>query len=296
MDSSLKPSSSLSASKLPIKRKTPDSSSSLLSPKPEEQLQHHDQPISAVDFNDRINTKPPAFKFHRIWTEPDEIRFLQGLLDSATIGLSFPRDLHVFYDNFSNTMSQPYSKYQLSEKVRRLRKKFRVTSARISRGLNVSQLSLHDRSLYELSKKLWSPEYLPSSPFGRSSGNSNRLGEVGCYQTFQALRSNVGKDNGEWDFVNDDEGRICGVNVDMGYDFVGQQGKMIGGVVARSVVDVFDECLKEVRMGVANEGHLASGRGKEQDFERRWRDQRFAEFDVLTRRLRLVLEKSFNKQ
>lgn len=62
--------------------------------------------------------------------------------------------------------------------------------------------------------------------------------------------------------------------------------------VSRSVLDVFDECLKEVRMIVANQ--LKEER--EKDFERRWREQRFAEFDVLTRRLRLVLDDYFNWQ
>lgn len=55
--------------------------------------------------------------------------------------------------------------------------------------------------------------------------------------------------------------------------------------VARSVLDVFDECLKEVRMIVANQPKEE----REKDFERRWREQRFAEFDVLTRRLRMKL-------
>lgn len=148
-------------------------------------------------------------------------------------------------------MSQPYSKYQLSEKLRRLRKKFRVTSARISRGLNVTHLNFHDRNLFELSMKLWSPECLPNSPF-------------------------------------------CGGNVDVGLVFCGKKEKEIieEVAVARSVLDVFDECLKEVRMVVANQAK----EGREKDFERRWREQRFAEFDVLTRRLRLILDDSFNRQ
>lgn len=133
--------SSASKSKLPIKRKS-------------EKSHNPDQSITTVDFTDPVNINPPPFKFHRIWTEPDEIRFLQGLLDSASLGLIFPRDLPIFYERFSNTMSQPYSKYQLSEKLRRLRKKFRVTSARISRGLNVTHLNFHDRNLFELSMKL----------------------------------------------------------------------------------------------------------------------------------------------
>ncbi|XP_073155415.1 probable transcription factor At5g28040 isoform X2 [Henckelia pumila] len=128
------------ASKLPIKRKTPLDSNPTVAP----------------------------FKFHRIWTEPDEIRFLQGLVDCSSHNLAFPRDLAIFYSRFSNTMSQPYTKSQLSEKLRRLRKKFRLISTRLSKGLDQSQLSPHDRALYDLSKQLWHPDFAAVSPFNGS--------------------------------------------------------------------------------------------------------------------------------
>lgn len=150
-------------SKLPIKRKTPD-------PNP------HSDPISA-------SAAAPPFKFHRIWTEPDEIRFLQGLLDCSSQNLAFPRDLAIFYACFSDTMSQPYTKSQLSEKLRRLRKKFRVISARLSKGMDRSQLSLHDRALYDLSRRLWHPEFAATSPFSgaRNVGfnHCNNAADVG---------------------------------------------------------------------------------------------------------------------
>ncbi|KAF7845019.1 putative linoleate 9S-lipoxygenase 5 [Senna tora] len=75
--------------------------------------------------------KPP-FKSYRIWTEPDEIWFLRGLLDSTYDSLVFPRDFPVFYDRFSHTVSQPYTKSQLSEKLCCLWKKFRLVSSRLA--------------------------------------------------------------------------------------------------------------------------------------------------------------------
>lgn len=104
--------------------------------------------------------------------------------------------------------------------------------------------------------KLWSAECLPTSPFGKIS--------------------------------------VCGGNVDVGFGSRGkkEEESIEEVVVARSVLDVFDECLKEVRMIVDNQPK----EGREKDFERRWREQRFAEFDALTRRLRLVLDDSFNGQ
>lgn len=104
--------------------------------------------------------------------------------------------------------------------------------------------------------KLWSPECLHTSPFGKIS--------------------------------------VCGGNVDVDFSSCEKKEKetIEEVAVAGSVLDVFDECLKEVRMIVANQPKEE----REKDFERRWREQRFAEFDVLTRRLRLVLDDYFNWQ
>lgn len=170
-----------SARKLPIKRKIPEPSSNPdFSPIPNPSFVPKFESTANTDDDeiddDLINgddQKPPPFKFHRIWTESDEIRFLQGLLDCSVEGLYFPRDLPIFYARFSGTMSQPYTKSQLSEKLRRLRKKFRVTSARLSQGLGESMLSPHDRALFVLSKKLWHPEFESVSPFCKNSNNSN---------------------------------------------------------------------------------------------------------------------------
>lgn len=65
-------------------------------------------------------------------------------------------------------------------------------------------------------------------------------------------------------------------------------------VVAKSVLNVFDECLKEVQMVLARENLRYSDDFK--DFDSRWREQRVAEMDVLARRLRLVLENTVNRQ
>ena len=70
----------------------------------------------------------------------------------------------------------------------------------------------------------------------------------------------------------------------------------IGWVAAKAVVDVFDQCLKEVSMVLVRRGILCpdsvSAPGNAIDFENKWRQQRVAELDVFARRLRLVLQNS----
>ncbi|GAV76710.1 DUF573 domain-containing protein, partial [Cephalotus follicularis] len=223
MDSTLKP----LASKLPIKRKTQNPT--ITTPTTDTYTNH------TIDL-DTMKVKPPAaapaFKFHRIWTEPDEIRFLRGLLEADN--LSFPRDLSLFYDQFSQSMSQPYTKSQLSEKLRRLRKKFRVTSSRISRGFDLSLLSSHDRSLFDLSHELWGPQF-----------NANNNGDGG---------ENV---------------------------------HLVGCLAAESVLNLFDECSKEVKMDfLKQKGVIRSD--ADMGFQRRWRELRVAEFDLLASRLSII--------
>ncbi|KAF7130729.1 hypothetical protein RHSIM_Rhsim10G0176800 [Rhododendron simsii] len=157
-------------SKLPIKRKISEPNPNPnLAPK----LEHLSTAITGDGEYDGGDGRQPPFKFHRIWTEPDEIRFLQCLLDSTD--LSFPRDLNLFYSRFSSqtATSHPYNRSQLYEKLRRLRKKFRVVSSRLARGLHRAVLSPHDRALFDLSKRLWHPDFSSASPFAASGGGGN---------------------------------------------------------------------------------------------------------------------------
>ncbi|KZV30112.1 hypothetical protein F511_19655 [Dorcoceras hygrometricum] len=303
-----------SASKLPIKRKTP------------------------------LDPNPTPFKYHRIWTEPDEIRFLQGLLHCSSLNLAFPRDLGIFYSHFSNTMPQPYTNSQLSEKLRRLRKKFHLISARLSTGLDQSQLSPHDRSLYELSKQLWHPDFASISPFNGSrdvaldncSGMVKKSNLHGVKVDFSphlpvilpskfdvtlGLKcfgdENVDEDKCGDDFLGSDNGeeaKLSEVNVDFEGEDVDMDNSGIhcrnlglgppnfnredtlGELVVKVVLDVFDECFNDLRMIF-----LAGGSGQVrnmsyQSLQHRWQKQRIAELDVWGRRLRLVLEHSLQKQ
>lgn len=311
----------IAARKLPVKRKVPDGPTpSNSNPNPISDLNLYlpsrpklEEPLAAPaaaalsyssDDADDLNNKPPPFKFHRIWPESDEIRFLQGLLDSAADGLVFPRDLNVFYDRFSQTMPQPYTRSQLSEKLRRLRKKFRVVSARLSRGLDASLLTPHDRSLLHISKQLWHPAFAASSPFSpstyqRKPPSSSRVNfrvSDGSPAPPLSAAADPNSQNSPSPPLN---GNDDGFNVED--DFLstpcsggGSRGMRKG--MAKTVMDVFDQSLNETRMTLVHSGLLFpdgvanTERGKAGDLEKKWREQRVRELDVLARRLRLVLE------
>lgn len=289
--------------KLPVKRKSND----LVSSNPSLNADLEEEEEEYGDDGDR-HRRP--FKFHRIWTEPDEIRFLNGLLDCASDGLSFPRDLHVLYSRYSGTMSKTYTTSQVSEKLRRLRKKFRVISSRLERGLDKSLLSPHDRALFDLSKQLWDPEFASRSPFGFGNSSNSRKSKnmIGIKVSFSpslpSISTSMPNDQehvGSEDSDGDDA-KLREVNVEFMGSFAG--GVDFGKIAAKTVINVFDQSLKEVRMALVRKGHLLTPEKKggssspttEDEFERRWREQRVAELDVWAQRIRLVLEQSLEKQ
>ncbi|KAJ3672908.1 hypothetical protein LUZ60_006282 [Juncus effusus] len=314
-----------SASKLPIKRKQSPPS----------------------DASDQLRS-PPPFKFQRIWSESDEIRFLQGLIGCKSQGLVFPRDLNLFYDQFSANMPQPYTRSQLSEKLRRLKNKHKSATARIARkGLDPSRIAPHDRDVLHLCSRLWDPQNAGSSPFFSTtpgvSGNKRRRAnprslpnnEDGSNSNNNNNNNNNSGDNSEdneGNFVNStlsvpiiDErsdlvdsmlvdpepqikipppneepsrspiktepithniNKINHINTNVNNGEKGKE-KVINGenvdLIAKAVLNVFDECLKEAGM-----------RNGEDGIRMKWRAQRAAELDVLARRMRLMVEDSLS--
>ncbi|KAH7655844.1 GLABROUS1 enhancer-binding protein family protein [Dioscorea alata] len=329
---------SSSARKLPIKRRPPPlSSSSPPSPSPDPDpsstLPYSDDAADDDPSSDSLH--PPPFKFQRIWSESDEIRFLQGLLGCHAQSMVFPRDLNLFFDRFSEHMAQPFTRSQLSEKLRRLRTKFRIMSGRIHRGQDPSRLAPHDRDILHLCTRLWHPDYAATSPFSSpdAGGGSNKrrrrnprpLSSASPSQPpplLPALPAAQEDDKSAVNLLGESEPpqilakeeddvvvtgeeevdglAINGVEPDepevkpnalpvkvaevTGFGTIRTHGG--GNLVKKIVLDVFNECVKEVEKALDDRRveHM------ETELSRRWREQQALELDVLSRRLRLVLE------
>ncbi|OAY78520.1 hypothetical protein ACMD2_21546 [Ananas comosus] len=286
-------------------------------------------PAAALQQRQQQQQQQPPFKFHRVWSEPDEIRFLQGLLGAGP-GPRVPRDLNLFYDQFSESMPQPYTRSQLSEKLRRLRKKFRTMSARVSRATTLPPRP-HDRDRPPLCTRLWHPSYSSSSPFSApdlvapGSGGNKRRRPIPAPPLPPAPPPtplplplplppppiNAPHSTAATDTTNiaplplpappptsqpeEEKPRIAVATHPVTIKEEPLHANEVGGaakdgqepVLARAILDVFEECLKELRPGGAS-GPSAD----ESDLLRRWKVQRLAEMDAMARRMRLVLEDS----
>ncbi|KAJ6791652.1 putative transcription factor [Iris pallida] len=99
--------------------------------------------------------------FQRLWTDDDEIKILNGFLEfTSSRGTTFAShqyDTGPFYEQIKNQLQLDFTKNQLIEKLRRLKKKYRNTASRMaSHGRDFSFKSPHESATYEIARRIWS--------------------------------------------------------------------------------------------------------------------------------------------
>uniref|UniRef100_A0A0D9UZ36 Glabrous enhancer-binding protein-like DBD domain-containing protein n=1 Tax=Leersia perrieri TaxID=77586 RepID=A0A0D9UZ36_9ORYZ len=108
--------------------------------------------------------------FQRLWTDEEELLILRGFLDFTTRrGTKFAShqyDTGPFYDEIRRRLSFDFTKSQLVEKLRRLKKKYRVCAARMAAAAANAQggggaafafRSAHEGAIYDVARHIWPP-------------------------------------------------------------------------------------------------------------------------------------------
>lgn len=97
--------------------------------------------------------------FQRVWSEDDEIALLEGMAEFSAKNRVHPyRDINAFHDFIKKSLHADVSNEQLSNKIRRLKKKYQTIDGRNKNGLDPRLWKLHDKKAFELSKKIWATE------------------------------------------------------------------------------------------------------------------------------------------
>ncbi|RCV14179.1 hypothetical protein SETIT_2G404900v2 [Setaria italica] len=100
--------------------------------------------------------------FQRLWTEEDEIVILRGFAEfTAARGTAFAShqyDTDPFYEDMRRRLQLDFSKSQLVEKLRRLKRKYRNCVSRLREsGATFSFRSPHEQAIFEIARNIWRP-------------------------------------------------------------------------------------------------------------------------------------------
>ncbi|TVU37613.1 hypothetical protein EJB05_10938, partial [Eragrostis curvula] len=100
--------------------------------------------------------------FQRLWTEEDEIVILRGFAEfTAARGTAFAShqyDTDPFYEDMRRRLQLDFSKSQLVEKLRRLKRKYRNCVSRLrDSGDAFSFRSPHEQAIFEIARNIWRP-------------------------------------------------------------------------------------------------------------------------------------------
>uniref|UniRef100_A0ACD5YXB5 Uncharacterized protein n=1 Tax=Avena sativa TaxID=4498 RepID=A0ACD5YXB5_AVESA len=100
--------------------------------------------------------------FQRLWTEEDEIVILRGFAEfTAARGTAFAShqyDTDPFYEDMRRRLQLDFSKSQLVEKLRRLKRKYRNCVSRLrGSGATFAFRSPHEQAIFEIARNIWRP-------------------------------------------------------------------------------------------------------------------------------------------
>ncbi|KAH7678533.1 GLABROUS1 enhancer-binding protein family protein [Dioscorea alata] len=244
------------------------------------------------------------------FSDEDEITILKGFREfvsqRGTTHASYQYDTGPFYDQIKEKLNLEFSKNQLVEKLRRLKKKYRTAVARIAAGRSSSFKSPHDREAFEISSQIWSPTFKRPRD-QRAEAESNKVRIIDS----KALRANPIYPAADIDHQDQkplksrgrprDQSEPVEVAVVEGLPTpsMGNYNHGMGETVRSCVTPLFKELLNCVILGPAMAGGLIGGSpalspctptSSLGGMDEKWRKQQIMELEVYAKRMDLVKE------
>ncbi|XP_050381982.1 STOREKEEPER protein-like [Argentina anserina] len=108
----------------------------------------------------------------RLWGEEDEIAILQGMIDFKAKKDTDPSaNMGAFHEYLKNNLKADVSKNQLTDKARRLKKKYQTNA---DKGEEAVFAKAHELKSFELSKRIWGVEADGADDGGKSGKKKPR--------------------------------------------------------------------------------------------------------------------------
>lgn len=106
-----------------------------------------------ADLGEEEETGVKKQLFQRIWSPEDEVSMLKAMIECGPVVSS---DLTAFHDYVKESFHGDMSRRQVSEKIRRLKRKYKNLAEKPRKGGKEPTFSNgHDEMVYHLSKKIW---------------------------------------------------------------------------------------------------------------------------------------------
>lgn len=265
--------------------------------------------IPANATNNIVTVAIPARRRTTIWTNEDEIKLLRGFLEYALENRIFghrlqQQDANAFYRKIKPKLQLCCDKNQLIDKLRRLKRKYHITSSKIDCGEKPAFKSLHEQSTFDISRKIW----------GRNSGKKQTSAEDSIldevladinpnfneikvktenledeYEERDDLQQSIKRRrtaflSGEASNSNEIPERPSSI-----LDDIGKISGLVEEVAKGCLTPFFKEMMNMGWPPVGLARRIPSLRGGE-EAEERWRKQHAMEMEVYLKRLELVQE------
>ncbi|XP_047324225.1 probable transcription factor At1g11510 [Impatiens glandulifera] len=122
----------------------------------QEQEQDADENVECENMENKVDDAKKQL-FQRIWSEEDEIAILNGMIDHGENEGINPAtvDMSSLYDSIRDSIQVQASRSQLTDKVKKLKKKFLTNLEKSYNGIDRTFAKDHDQKCYDLSKKIW---------------------------------------------------------------------------------------------------------------------------------------------
>ncbi|KAL5222731.1 hypothetical protein ABZP36_027444 [Zizania latifolia] len=134
--------------------------------------------------------------FQRLWTDEEELLILRGFLDFTTRrGTTFAShqyDTAPFYEEIRRRLSCDFTKNQLIEKLRRLKKKYRVCASRMAaQGGAFAFKSAHEGAIYDLARHIWPPALKRDGTGGGDASDEDDINPAAAAATAAAATATM---------------------------------------------------------------------------------------------------------
>lgn len=245
-----------------------------------------------VDYSRRL--------IQRIWTNEDEIELLRGFLEFTTQrGSTNYNVTKEFYDQIRSKLQVEFNKNQLSDKLRKLKRKYKRVLEKNNPDKEFSFKTAHEQATFEISRKIW------GDIVGRIGVEDNMLDEdepSSSLNDINLVNVKVEDEEVMGDFrpwkrpkplsglkINEKHGSNNGTlptDIENGNNDV---ASLIEDTV-KSLSPLFQELLSnalsptELSPDGVSTTNMQSGEGVDE----KWREQKIKELEVYSKRLELV--------